>query len=1403
MADKQILKLGVDIGSTTVKTVVLNDNGDILFSRYERHNSDVLSTIIKLLREIAAELPQERFAVAFAGSGALGVADAAGLPFVQEVIAATQAVKKYIPQTDVVIELGGEDGKITFFDKHSIDQRMNETCAGGTGAFIDQMAVLLQTDAAGLNELAKKHKTIYPIAARCGVFAKTDIMPLLNEGAEKADIAASIFQAVVDQTVGGLACGRKIKGKVAFLGGPLTFLSELKNRFIETLNLGKDDVVESENSKLFVALGAAINADTKENFTAEELLHKITEQKDKKHLAKISTLPPLFRSKQDYEDFKAAHKYPVGYADLESYKGVAFLGLDAGSTTTKAVLLDADKNILHAWYGENKGNPLASALEIVKEMYELLPADVYIGGAAVTGYGEGLIKAALGFDVGEVETIAHFRAAKHFVPDVSFILDIGGQDMKCIYIKNGTVDKIVLNEACSSGCGSFLSTFAESLHLSMEDFVRQALMAENPVDLGSRCTVFMNSKIKQAQKESASIGDISSGLAYSVVKNALYKVIKIASVEALGEKIVVQGGTFYNDAVLKALEHIVGRKVVRPDIAGLMGAFGAALLAMERAEDCQNSGLIKKENISDFKVKNMSAHCGKCSNHCLLTISVFPDGRKFITGNRCERGAGKSEEEISKAFNMFQYKYDRLFNYYKPLENAPLGEIGIPRVLNMYENYPLWFTLLTELGFKVVLSDASSRNMFNKGLDSITSQTVCFPAKIVHGHIINLVEKGVKSIFYPCVPLEEKEFKDANAHYNCPIVSSYPEVVRLNMDILREKRIRLHEPFMPLHSPKTMELRIAAEFSSFGLSKSKIHKAMKKAVAEEKRFRKEIRDMGAKIVKQVKDSGGKAIVLSGRPYHLDNLINHGIPSKITAEGVPVLSEDSVAHLGVGMAFPLRVIDQWTYHSRLYRAANFVAKNPEFELVQLNSFGCGLDAITTEQVEEILGASGKIYTLLKIDEGSNLGAVQIRIRSLLAGMRDKNRKQYFVKPKQAAEFTKEMSGYTILCPQMAPLQFKLFHEVMSPLGYNIQVLPDFDKSMVEEGLRYVNNDACYPAIVVVGQLISALKSGKYDLNKTALVISQTGGGCRATNYISFLKAAVLRAGFPDIPIIALNMSSLRTCGLKIDYKSFLRFAMAFAYGDLLMRLSNSTRPYEKVKGQTEDLINHCFNYIKQTFEKARYKDFVNNVNYIVQKFDEVEVKPKDKVKVGIVGEILVKFHPGANNNLVSLIEREGGEAVIPDFMDFINYVFSNGISNYKYLAGGLKTNIQARLMIWAIEKFFRNPMRKALKKSKNFCTFSTTKELSEKVKSMVSVCNQMGEGWLLTAEMIELIEEGVPNIICVQPFGCLPNHITGKGVIKALKTQYENANITAIDYDSGASEVNQLNRIKLMMASAKS
>ncbi|MBR7158573.1 MAG: 2-hydroxyacyl-CoA dehydratase [Alphaproteobacteria bacterium] len=1406
-AKDKTLKLGIDVGSTTIKSVVTDADNQILHLSYQRHYSNTLNSVVDLAAEIHAKFPTADFQVAVSGSGSLGIAEKLGFLFVQEVVAATKSIKKYIPETQVAIELGGEDGKITFFDRGGIDQRMNETCAGGTGAFIDQMAAVLRTDAQGLNTLAEKHTTIYPIAARCGVFARTDILPLLNEGAPKEDIAASIFQAVVDQTVGGLACGRTIKGKTAFLGGPLSFLPELRKRFIATLKLAPEDVIFPENSQYFVAMGAALLSKDSEVISSQELTEKLENIRNAPVERSEKPLPPLFASLHEYGDFKKAHDvYHASYKELATAKGEVFLGLDAGSTTTKAVLIDKNKNILYSWYGENKGNPLASAVKVLEEIYSLLPAGVKIKASGITGYGEGLIQAALGFDIGEVETIAHYRAAEYFAPGVSFILDIGGQDMKCIYIKNGFVDKIVLNEACSSGCGSFLSTFAESLGLKMNDFVSKALFAENPVDLGTRCTVFMNSKIKQSQKEGASVGDISSGLAYSVVKNALYKVIKIPSIEALGDKIVVQGGTFYNDAVLRALERVIGREVIRPDIAGIMGAFGIALIALEKSVDVVETSLLSAKQLEKFTVSNKTVHCGICKNNCLLTVSTFSGGKKFISGNRCERGAGSQGVTTKTTFNMFTYKYNRLFNYYTPLslEDAKRGEIGIPRVLNMYEDYPFWFTLLTSLGFRVVLSDASSRSMYNSGLETITSQTVCFPAKMVHGHIINLIKKGLKTIFYPCVPFEDKEFAEADAQFNCPVVASYPEVIRLNMDALKENRVRFLEPFLPIHNLKKLQKRFLEEFKDFRITPKEIRQALKKAAKERDVFRKEIRDLGANIVAEIQYNNGKGIVLAGRPYHLDPTINHGIPDMIAAEGIPVLTEDSVAHLGRVFPFPLRVVDQWVYHSRLYRAANFVAHHDNFEFVQLNSFGCGIDAITTEQVEEILSASAKTYTLLKIDEGSNLGAVKIRIRSLLATMKDNYTLIPMTMPKPFKKFTKDMKNdYTILCPQMSPVHFRLIHDALAPIGYNIEVLPDFHKSMVDEGLRYVHNDACYPAIIVVGQLIAALKSGKYDTSRTALIISQTSGGCRATNYVSFLKAALLKAGFPDVPVIALNMQNMtKESGFKVTPAAFNRLMMGFAYGDLLMRLTNATRPYELDEGAVNALTEKWFLRLSAALKHSRHKDFCSNVKDIIRDFERIPLQKVSKPKVGIVGEILVKFHPGANNRLVSLVEKEGGEAVVPDFLDFIIYSLANGVYTHQYLAGRLRKSIKGRLMSSFIENYYRKPIRKALKNSNRFRSFGTTEKLAQKVSDIVSVCNQMGEGWLLTAEMVELIEEGVPNVVCVQPFACLPNHITGKGVIKELKRRYENANIVAIDYDPGASEVNQINRIKLMMSSAK-
>ena len=990
---ENLLHVGLDVGSTTVKIVVMNENRNTIYRDYQRHFSDTKNTVCNVLENLATRYPNSLLTIALTGSGAMSAAKFLDLPFIQEVVACKRAVEKYIPQTDVVIELGGEDAKIIYFDK-SIEQRMNGTCAGGTGAFIDQMASLLHTDPTGLNELAKKYKMIYPIASRCGVFAKTDIQPLLNEGAAKEDIAASIFQAVVNQTISGLACGRPIRGHVAFLGGPLNYLSELRKRFIETLKLTDEKIIVPDEAHLLVAKGAALDSVNTNAITIEKLRSKIGVLKVS-HDDTSVPLHPLFTTDLEYEEFKKRHENDkVENKDLKTYKGNAYIGIDAGSTTTKLVLIDDDGHLLYSLYGSNEGNPLQSVINFLKTLYNELPQDVTIRFSGITGYGEKLVQTALNIDLNEIETIAHYTAAKKFMPEVTSIVDIGGQDMKYIKLKNGAIDNIMLNEACSSGCGSFIETFAKSLNLSIEEFVPSAIESRRPVDLGSRCTVFMNSRIKQAQKEGYSVGDISAGLSYSVIKNAIQKVMKVRDTATLGNHIVVQGGTFYNDAVLRAFELIVGKNVIRPNIAGLMGAYGVALLAKEQFETNNDkeytSTILKNNELDSLKIDSSHVRCGLCENHCLLTINKFSNGKKYISGNRCERGAGNINGDKNLP-NVMKYKFNRLFNYI-PLEekDAPRGTIGIPRVLNMYEDYPFWFTFLTDLGFRVIISEKTTRKTYEKGMESMPSESVCFPAKLSHGHIISLIDQGIKTIFYPCMPFSRKEFKQADNKYNCPIVISYSEVLKNNVEELKENNIKFLNPFLPF-DPKTLAETILdlPEFKEYNFTKKELIQAAKKAEKEYQNFKNDIRTKGREALEYMQKHNLKGIVLAGRPYHTDPEVNHGIDTLITGLGLCVLTEDSIADMAT-LKYRLRVVNQWVYHARLYAAADFVGKQKDLELVQLNSFGCGVDAVTTDQVEEILESYGKMYTLIKIDEVNNLGAVRIRIRSLLASMKKREK-----------------------------------------------------------------------------------------------------------------------------------------------------------------------------------------------------------------------------------------------------------------------------------------------------------------------------------------------------------------------------------------------------------------------------
>ena len=1398
--------LGIDIGSTTVKIAILDEEHNILFSDYERHFANIRETLSELLKKAYDQLGELQLHPMITGSGGLTLANHLGIPFTQEVVAVATSLQELAPKTDVAIELGGEDAKIIYFEGGNVEQRMNGICAGGTGSFIDQMASLIQTDASGLNEYAKNYKSLYTIAARCGVFAKTDIQPLINEGATKEDLSASIFQAVVNQTISGLACGKPIRGHVAFLGGPLHFLSELKAAFIRTLNLDDEHIIDVDNSHLFAAIGSALNAKEEVCISLSDMVKKLSS--DIKMEFEVERMEPLFADKAAYQEFVERHsKHHVITGDLQSYQGKAFLGIDAGSTTTKIALVGEDGSLLYSFYSSNDGSPLKTAIRSLKEIYSLLPEGVEIVRSCSTGYGEALMKAAFLLDDGEVETVAHYYAAAFFDPSVDCILDIGGQDMKCIKIKNQTVDSVQLNEACSSGCGSFIETFAKSLNYTVQDFAQAALFAEHPIDLGTRCTVFMNSKVKQAQKEGASVADISAGLAYSVIKNALFKVIKVSDASELGKNIVVQGGTFYNDAVLRSFEKIADCQAIRPDIAGIMGAFGAALIAREHYEDGYVTTMLDYQKICDLQFETSMAKCKGCTNNCRLTINKFSGGRQFISGNRCERGIG-GQKNAHNVPNLYEYKLHRLFSYESlDADKAPRGVVGIPRVLNMYEDYPFWFTFFTELGYRVVLSPSSNRKIYELGIESIPSESECYPAKLAHGHVTWLIRQGIKFIFYPALFYERNEFEDANNHYNCPIVTSYSENIKNNVEEIAGGEITFRNPFMSFRDLGTVTDALTKEFTE--IPAAEIAAACEKGWKELANARHDMEKKGEETLEYLRKTGKRGIVLAGRPYHVDPEINHGIPELITSYDMAVLTEDSISHLAKPER-PLIVSDQWMYHSRLYAAASYVKTVENLDLIQLNSFGCGLDAVTTDQVNDILSGSDKIYTCLKIDEVNNLGAARIRIRSLLSAIRvrEKMGKHRNIRSSaiEKVPFTEEMrKDYTIICPQMSPIHFEILQPAFNACGYNFVVLDNDNKHSVDVGLKYVNNDACYPSLLVVGQIMEALLSGKYDLNKTAIIMSQTGGGCRATNYIGFIRRALKKADMEQIPVISLNLAGIESNpGFHLNADLLLRAAVGAEFGDIFMRCVYRMRPYEATPGSVDALHKKWLAKV-QKFVSAKHisiPKFRRMCTEIIRDFDAVPVLDIKKPRVGVVGEILVKFSPAGNNHLVELLESEGAEAVVPDLIDFMLYCFYNQIYKAEHLGTSKKTAKISALGIWAIEHILRGSAVKAFEESKHFDPPTNIYKIVSYAEPIVSIGNQTGEGWFLTGEMVELIKEGVPNIVCTQPFGCLPNHVVGKGVIKALRKAYPSSNIVAIDYDPGASEVNQLNRIKLMLSTAQ-
>ncbi|MFT4300728.1 MAG: acyl-CoA dehydratase activase-related protein [Desulfovibrio sp.] len=1408
--------LGLDIGSTTVKLALLDTEGVVIETMYRRHGTAVRATLSNLLGELAQKYPLLPVRCAITGSGALDLGEALALPFEQELLATARAVAAAAPQTSVAVELGGEDAKLLYLGQ-DVELRMNESCAGGTGAFIDQMARLLSTDAQGLNELASHHSTLYPIASRCGVFAKTDIVPLLNGGVAREDIAASIFQAVVEQTIGGLACGRPIEGIVAFLGGPLHFLPELKKLFIAALHLENDEIADLPHAQCAAAHGAALCVKDRQAETPLVRLDELARQA--RNLACEQTspltkaLPRFFSDKREYETFRNRHSDDrLPRLNLSEATGPLYLGLDLGSTTVKAALMDSQQRLLASCYVSNGGNPLQVLLPPLAAMLEQIPSRAWLAGTAATGYGAQLAEAALKLDCVTVETLAHFKAAHRIVPEVSYVIDIGGQDMKCLKAENGVIADVSLNEACSAGCGAFLESFALGLGMGMEEFVQAALYAEHPADLGSRCTVFMNSKVTQAQKEGMQAADIAAGLCYSVVRNALDKVLRIKSTDELGQHVVVQGGSFLNDALLCAMERTLGHSVHRPVSSGLMGAYGAALTALDACPaDEEHRSPLTAEHLRNFQMRSRSFRCRDCGNNCLLTETRFSHGARHFSGNRCDKFANSLGKKTIKAPNLYEWKQQRLFRYSPlPLEKATRGVLGIPRVLTVYSHYPFWFTLFTELGFRVELSPSTSRSLFARGLASVPSQSVCYPAKLAHGHVLSLIEKGVTRIFMPCVPREAKEFSEMCDAFSCPVACGYPQVVRDNLPELVNGSASMYTPFVNLNHSASLVRNLSQEM---GLPKGEVRTAIRAARQEQENYLRELRNEADKLYTTARHQGGTLVVLAGRPYHADPQVHHGLPDFIASLGATVLSEDSLPRNWLRkMAVPgLRVRNQWTYPARLYRAAAWAGQGnhgkARVELVQLTSFGCGLDAITSDQVREQLHQYGKLYTLIKMDEGNALASARIRVRSLLAVAEGRRcGKQTFIPPPASPVFTKkDAQSHLILIPQMAPLHFPLITEGVVGSGHNIKLLPRVSPEAISLGQAHVNNDACYPAIVAIGQLLHALKSGEHDPQRTALLLSQTCGPCRASNYPALLRKALIECGFESVPILTMSTTGVDSHpGFRPNRMMLHRMVLGMLAGDMLQRLSLHTGTYERHPGDTEERIDHWLRILAPIARQGDDLAFRQSMNRLVRDFEQIGLDKDHRPRIAVVGEILLTYHPDANRHIVDIIRQEGGEPLLPDITNFMLYCLRDSIYDWQRQGGSALGALGSTLAIRKVENL-RVSMRQALARSplaEKVMPIAHLNTLARMGESMLSLGNAAGEGWLLPAEMLEFLNHGAKDILCLQPFGCLPNHIVGRGAFKTVRRAAPQANIMAIDYDPGSSEANQLNRIRLFMAIAR-
>ncbi|NOZ71395.1 MAG: CoA activase [Chloroflexi bacterium] len=1413
----ELFRMGIDVGSTTAKVVILSQCAEVIFSEYRRHNAETLVTLQAILQEALQSLGDIKVNLLVTGSAGLGVSEKFDVPFIQEVVASAEVVNQLYPEVKTLIDIGGEDAKMIFFDADGKpDIRMNGACAGGTGAFIDQMATLLNTPVSELSALAEKHTTVYPIASRCGVFAKTDVQNLLSCEVAREDIAASIFNAVVLQTLTTLSRGYKPSPLILLGGGPLTFLPALKNSFMNVLNVDQDSILEADNTELLPAIGAALADDAnKQEFTLTQLINLLT-TKQEYDSTDQGRLLPLFEDEQEFSRWAETRiQHKVDRIDVRPLNGdPCFLGVDSGSTTTKLVLIDEHGRIVFDHYRNNNGSALRAVQEGLERIQQLFADNdslPRIARSVVTGYGEDLVRTAFGFDTGMVETLAHFRAARAFDQEVSFILDIGGQDMKAIFVENGHIQNIEINEACSSGCGTFIESFAGSMGYTVSDFAQKACMSEAPCDLGTRCTVFMNSKVKQALREGAEVSDISAGLAYSVIKNAIHKVLKITDTSVLGDHIIVQGGTFRNPAIHRAMECLLGKQVLCPDIAELMGAYGAALTARDTYNNNGQAeshfvGLAKLENVGDYAKKLI--RCRACENKCAIAKLTFQNKNVFYTGNRCERIFTNRGKRERKGTNLLARKYQLLFDRQTDPVSEPVLTLGIPRVLNLYENFPFWNTLFVESGFKVQLSDASTNALYEKGAGTIMSENICFPAKLVHGHIYNLIEAGVDRIFYPMVFYEKSEFADSVNSYNCPIVAGYPDVVRSAIDPEGKFGIPLDMPAITFKDRGLLKKACYQYLAGLGIKAKTYKRAFARAVEAQQKYKEEVRAICADILDKASADGRPVVLLMGRPYHLDPLINHKVPEDLTDFGVDVITEDAIP-VGPNQTLDNQhVLAQWEYSNRFYHAARWVGQQDNVELVQMNSFGCGPDAIVVDEVKSILGEHGKNYTVIRVDEIESTGSTRLRLRSMVELLKEKERPggRVYTARKTIKPYQKTDRQKTIIAPQFSYFCSPPLTRPLLDLGYKVETLPPADRESVQVGLKYINNEICYPGIIVIGDLIKALQSGKYDPSDVAIGFWETGGQCRATSLLSLLKRALASAGFENVPIVTLS-SGIHSLngqpGFKLDFKRYAYKALlGIIYADTLSAMYHATAIRELHKGEALELADKYLAPLENGTLPLNRTSVLNTLKKAVNDFNRVETKNLGYPKVGLVGEIYVKYNSFGNSKVEQWLMDQEIEVIIPPLIEFFLGMFVSADVR-------VRSNLRKRDIPWILSfvakrciQAFLDDTESVMEGFRYYRPNHTIEDIARKAQDIVTLTHQYGEGWLIAGEIGAFVKDGVQDVLCLQPFGCMANHVVAKGVEKRLKERYPQLNLLFLDTDAGMSEVNFVNRLHFFINHAK-